>query len=191
MIVAGRGCRSLADGAKGAAAGADGFDVADGFLFVTSETLVSLSLGWEDGVGKPKEREAGGVEEDLQQRSKTPRNKTGPPRRTYPRSRWIRSACRRGQCWGMRACSTGLFLHISKLPPPNTIPRTQLTTRVKALAAHGPRTKVICTAREDPCVAGSNILVKRWSEGHEDGGVGSESVGEEGGGGGVGCEGGG
>lgn len=70
-----------------------------------------------------------------------------------------------------------------------TLQRAQLTVRVKTLTAYLPRTKVVRTAREDPYVAGSNITVNRRCEGREDGGVGSERVGEEGGGGGVGWEG--
>lgn len=53
---------------------------------------------------------------------------------------------------------------------------------VKTLAAQRPRIEIICTAREDPCLTGSDILVQGRSEGHQGGGVGSERVGEEGGG---------
>lgn len=59
--------------------------------------------------------------------------------------------------------------------------RRWITVGVETLAAHAPCTEVIRTAREDPCVAGCDIVVERRGEGREDGGVGSERVGRVGG----------
>lgn len=71
-------------------------------------------------------------------------------------------------------------LLVNKFPSP-CLPQAQLTIRVETLAAHVPRTQIICTAREDPCIAGRNIVIERRREGCEDGGVGRERVGKEGG----------
>lgn len=78
-------------------------------------------------------------------------------------------------------------LQVSNIPFPY-LAIAQLTIRVETLAAHVPRTQVIRTARENPCVAGCNIVIERRCKGREDGDVGSERVGKEGGRGGVGLE---
>ena len=54
-----------------------------------------------------------------------------------------------------------------------------LTIRVKTLAAHVPRAKIIRTAGEDPCFADGDVVVERRGQGREDGRVGRERLGGE------------
>ena len=85
-----------------------------------------------------------------------------------------------------------VFLHVSDSLLPylhHHLLRMELTIRVKTLAVHVPRAKIIRTTRKDPCFACRNVVVERCSQGREDSRVEGEPLGEGHRGGSVGCEG--
>lgn len=181
MIVAGG--RTGAEGASRAAAGAGDFDVTDVILYVSEMLLSRLNgkMNKETKKIEEWERRFTGAQQKFPQQT-SPATQNVSPQHVDP------DGMQKGATLEEVGMQHWSVLYISECLC-TILQRAQLTTRAKTLAAHVPRTKVIRTAREDPCVAGSNIMVKRRCEGREDDGVGSRRVGKEGGGCGVGCEG--
>ena len=183
MIEAGGFGRNGAKGADRAATGAGRFEVADGVLFILEMPIIHLN-GKVDEIGRSKKREVGKKTHSSAAKLPTARLARHTERIPAARrsSRHAEGSHVGGGSHAALVCSSG-----QPMPVPY-VARAQLTIRVETLAAHVPCTQVICTARENPCVAGCNIVVERRCEGREDGEVGSERVGKEGGRGGVGLE---
>ena len=176
MVVADGGIG--ADGAGGAAAGAGDFGVADGVLsFVRYD---GFTVEWEEGLGvlekrRGDKRRTAGQQNPPQQDS--PATQKVSPQHVDPFG--MQKGAKLEEV-GMQHCTVRFISASSVTAIVPCVTRATLTIRVETLAAHVPRTEVIRTAGEHPCLAGSDVVVQRRCQGCEYGSVGSGRMGEKG-----------
>ena len=189
-----------ADGAEGAAAGVCEFEVADCVLgLVRYDGIVVQWDGmrrWYENLGE-RGRGAGKIKGRMKERHTAGQQK--PPQQDSPATQNVlpQQVDPTGMQKGAKSDEVGMqhwtvFFHSQRSTPPHlhhqSLENWNLTIRVKTLAAHVPRAKIIRTAGEDPCFADGDVVVERCSQGRENSRVGRKPLGEGCRGGSVGCD---